>query len=189
MKITASKSGERGGIVLILLQRRREHARRGLHVTLLQRFLGLGKHGSEIGLGVLAQDAIDKSADRAFGLGAFKAVERTSVAEGIDGRQSLDLQLPRDGGVLINIDLHQANFAAVTRDDFLQQRSELLARRAPRHPEIDKHRHVAGGLDHIFGETRCGRALNKLGVCCPLKHPKIHLRHIPVVLPQLTVAG
>ncbi|GAH02422.1 unnamed protein product, partial [marine sediment metagenome] len=79
-------------------------------------------------------------------------------------------------GVIVNIDLHQANFAAIARDDFLQQRSELLTRGAPRRPEIDKHRHVAGGLDHIFGETRCGRALNELGVCCPLKHPKIHLR-------------
>ena len=142
LQIAARQAGERRRVLLVLLQHGREDLGRRLHVAFLQRLLGAGEHGREVGLLLLADDAVDEGADGALGLRAHEPVERAPVAERIDRRQRLDAQLPGDGRMLVDVDLHQPDFAAVALDDLLEQRRQLLAGPAPRRPEIDEHGHA-----------------------------------------------
>ena len=47
------------------------------------------------------------------------------------------------------------------RTTFSSMRRELLARPAPRRPEVDQHRHGARGFDDVLGEGRRGRVLDR----------------------------
>src|SRR5262249_18814349 len=46
----------------------------------------------------------------------------------------------------------------------LEQRCQWPAGAAPRRPEIDQHRNLARGVDHIAHEILGGRVLNEVGV-------------------------
>ena len=96
--------------------------------------------GKNFGFRILTDQTVDKCAHGAFGLRAHETVEGTAVAEGIDGRQRLDAQLPGNTRMLIDVDFDEANLAPVAPDDLLQHGSELFARPAPAGPEIDDHR-------------------------------------------------
>ena len=62
------------------------------------------------------------------------------------------MQLPRDFLVLIDVHLDETQRALGIVDSFLQRWAELLARPAPGRPEVDDHRHLARGFQHVGGE-------------------------------------
>jgi hypothetical protein len=103
---------------------------------------------------LLSQQPLDERPHHALGLRALEAVERAPVAEGVDGGDRLDAQLVGQRLVLVDVDLRQAHLAAVAAHDLLQDRGQLLARPAPLGPEIDQHRRLARGLQHVLGEGR-----------------------------------
>ena len=165
LQVAAGEAGERHRVLLVLLQHGSEDLGCGLHVAFLQRLLGGCQHGGDIRLGVLADEPVDEGADGALRLRAHEAVERTAIAEGIDRRQRLHAQLPGDARVLVDVDLHEPHLAAVALDDLLEHRRQLLARPAPRRPEVDDDRHVARGLDDVLGKARRRRVLDDVGAC------------------------
>src|ERR1700722_18219933 len=81
-------------------------------------------------------EPLDEGADLALRQRADKSVRRLALVEGDDGGNRLDAELARDLGMLVYIHLDQGNLAAGIGDGLLQRRRELLARPAPRRPEI-----------------------------------------------------
>src|SRR3546814_14299659 len=56
--------------------------------------------------------------------------------------------------MVVDIELHEPHAALRFVDDLFEQRRQLLARPAPRRPEIDKDGLPAGFLDHVRGKRR-----------------------------------
>ena len=82
--------------------------------------------------------------------------------------------------MLVDVELHEADFTAVALDDLLEQRRQLLAGPAPRGPEVDDHGNAARRLDDVLHEACGGRILDELGVVHAsrrtLQHAQFHLR-------------
>src|SRR5205823_12417400 len=87
-----------------------------------------------------AAQPLDELLDLAFRQGADKAVDRTAVLEGIDRRDRLDAHLLCNLGVLVDVQLDHADRAIGRAHGLFEYRSQLLARAAPRRPEIDDDR-------------------------------------------------
>src|SRR6266851_4453417 len=109
-----------------------------------------------------AAEALDELLDLALRQGADEAVDRPPVLEGIDGGDRLDAHLLRDLRALVDIDLDHAHGALGLAHRLLEQRPQLLARAAPRRPEIDDHRAVMRGVDDIGHEGGGRRVLDEL---------------------------
>jgi hypothetical protein len=60
--------------------------------------------------------------------------------EGDDGGDRLDAELAGDGGMVVDVHLDQLDATAGLLTDLFELRRQLLARPAPRRPEIDQHR-------------------------------------------------
>ncbi len=54
--------------------------------------------------------------------------------------------------MIVDVHLDELHLAAGIGDRLLQRRRELLARTAPRRPEIDEHRLTRGGGDDVLPE-------------------------------------
>ncbi len=104
----------------------------------------------------------DELAQLAFRQGAHEAVDRPAVLEGVDRGDRLDAHLRRQLLVLVDVDLDQADAALLLAHDLFQRRAELLARAAPRRPEIDDHRRGERGVDDILHEGG-GRGIRSPG--------------------------
>src|SRR6266576_2452924 len=95
-----------------------------------------------LSFGTGATQALDELLDLAFRLRADKPVDRPAVLEGIDRRDRLDAHLLRDLGVLVDVELDHTHRTVGRAHDFFEDRPQLLARPAPRRPEIDDDRLV-----------------------------------------------
>src|SRR5665811_390696 len=69
----------------------------------------------------------------------------------------------RDLRVLVDIELHQRDRALGRAHGLLQDRRELLARAAPRCPEINQDRPLARSLDDVAHEIGGGAVLDQIG--------------------------
>src|SRR5690606_21191916 len=75
---------QRGYVLTVLLKDGGVYLGRLLEVAGFQRLLGRLQRGSDIGFTLLADQTVDESLHGALGLGAHEAVERTTIAEGVD---------------------------------------------------------------------------------------------------------
>ena len=66
--------------------------------------------------------------------------------------------------MVVDIELDQPDRALGRAHGLFQDRRELAAGTAPRRPEIDQHRHLARGLDHVAHEVLGGGVLDEVGV-------------------------
>ena len=87
-----------------------------------------------------AADPLDELLDLALRLRADKAVDRPAVLEGVNRRDRLDAHLLRDLRVFVDVELDHAHRAVGGAYRLFEDRAELLARAAPRRPEIDDDR-------------------------------------------------
>src|SRR6266851_2646841 len=85
-----------------------------------------------------------------------------AVLEGVDGGDRLDAHLLRDLGALVDVDLDHAHGAIGLAHRLFQQWPELLARPAPRRPEIDHHGAVVRGVDDVGHEGGGGAVLDEV---------------------------
>src|SRR5208337_2985895 len=81
-------------------------------------------------------DALNEPADLALRQGPDEAIERLALVEGDDGGNRLDAELTGDLRMIVDIHLDERDLSARVRDRALQRRRKLLARAAPRRPEI-----------------------------------------------------
>jgi len=148
------KPGQRLDILRLLGEDVRQDLRGELSVAGLAR-LGRGRQRlGDAGLpAILASHPLDELADLAFGNRSHEAVDRAPVLERDHGRDRLDAELTGDRRVVVDVHLHQFHPPARLAHRFLQRRGELLARTAPRRPEIDQHRLLARFLQHVLGEA------------------------------------
>ena len=160
LEVASGETSQRRDVLRVLLQDGGIDLGGGLQVACFQRLVGRFDGCGGIHRRLLAQQALDERLDGAFGLRALETVERAAVAEGIDGGDRLDAQLVGQRLVLVDIDLDELDLAPVRTDDLLEQWCELLARPAPRRPEIDQHWHRTRGFEHVLGEGRRGRILD-----------------------------
>ena len=103
----------------------------------------------------------DECGDLAFGQRTEEAVGRLSVHERDDRGNRLNPHLPGDGRVFVDIHLAQLHFALGGPHQIFEERGELLARAAPRRPEIDQHRLLTRFVDHVLLETLGRRILDE----------------------------
>ena len=98
-----------------------------------------------------------------------ESVDRLTVGECNDRRNRLNAHLARNRWMLVDVHLRELHFAFCGLDRFFENRCELLARAAPRRPEIHEHRLVFGLLYDILHEALRGRLLDNVGChrCCP----------------------
>ena len=66
--------------------------------------------------------------------------------------------------MIVDIELDQLDRALCRAHRLFQDRRELTAGTAPRRPEIDQHRHLARGLDHVAHEVLGGGVLDEVGL-------------------------
>jgi hypothetical protein len=105
--------------------------------------------------------AIEERDHLAFGERAHEAVGRLAVDEGDHRRDRLDAHLARNRRMLVDVHLDQLDLALGRLDHLLQHGRELLARPAPRRPEVDQHRLALRLLDHILHEALGGGLLDE----------------------------
>jgi hypothetical protein len=147
---------QRPGIGRVLAQHRREYLGGIGGGTRLQHFLGLGQRLVQPVIATHAGQLLDESGDLGGRLRAHEGIDRLAAGEGEDRRDRLDPQLGGDLLILVDIDLDQPDRATAGLNRLLQQRGKLLAGTAPGRPEVDDHRRLARGLDHVGHETGVG---------------------------------
>jgi hypothetical protein len=151
----ARETGRRSQILGLVLEHLGVDRGGGSAVARVQGGLRLfhrGFDGRRSGRARAAGQIVDEGLHLAFRQGAHEPVDRLAVHEGIDRRDGLDAHLLGEGLVLVDIDLDQPDRAAGGLDHFLDRRAELLARPAPRRPEVDDDRRVHRRVDHVVAE-------------------------------------
>ena len=144
------------------LQDRREGLRRVGGRALGEHLLGRGQRLLEPGVAARHRDQpVDERLDLRRRLRPHEAVDRLAADEAEDRRDRLHPHLRRDPLVLVDVDLDQPHLALGLGDRLLQRRRQRLARPAPGRPEVDDHRHLARGLDHVGHEGRLGPVLDR----------------------------
>ena len=104
---------------------------------------------------------LEEGGDLALRQRPHEAVGRLAVDEGDHGRDRLDAHLAGDRGVLVDIHLDELDLALGRFDGLFEDGRELLARAAPRRPEIDQHRLALGFLDDVLDESLRRRVLDR----------------------------
>ena len=150
-------------VLAILLQHLAEQLRRGVEVAGGQRRLGRFDVGRDV-VDRVADQPRDEGVDARLWQRAHEAVDRTAVLEGEYGWDRLDAHLPGNLRVVVDIELDQPDRALRRAHGLLQDRRELAAGPAPGRPEIDQHRHLARGVDHVAHEVLGGGVLDEVGV-------------------------
>jgi len=104
----------------------------------------------------LRVEAVHEFLDLRLGDGTDEPVDHLTVPEGEHGRDRLDLERGRDPGVLVHVDLHQLDRAALGLDHLLQDGAEGPARPAPRGPEVHDDRDLLGAHENVLLEGGVG---------------------------------
>ena len=150
-------------VLAILLQDFAEQLRRAVDVAGGQRRLGGFEIRRDVA-GRVADQPRDEGVDPRFGQRSHEAVDRLPVLEGEHGGDRLHAHLPGDLRVIVDIELDQLDRALRRAHRLFQHRRELAAGAAPRRPEIDQHRHLARGFDHVAHEVLGGGVLDEVGI-------------------------
>ena len=134
-------------------------------VALLEDLLRLGEGLRDLGgtlVGTpLALQALDEGLDLALGQSTHEAVDHPAAGDREDGGDRLHAELLGDLGVLVDVDLGEAQLALGLAHHLLEQGAKLLAGPAPGRPQIDDHRDLARGLDHVGHEASGGDILDE----------------------------
>ena len=161
-QVRARQPGQRRDVALVLGQDRREGLRRIGGRALGQHLLGRSQRLLEPVVAARHRDQpVDEGLDLRRRLRAQEPVHRLPADEAEDRRDRLHPHLRRDPLVLVDVDLDQPHLALGLGHRLLQRRGQRLARPAPRRPEIDDHRHLVRGLDHVGHEGRLGGVLDR----------------------------
>ena len=166
LDVALGESGKALRVLAILLQDLAEQLRRVVDVAGGERRLGGFEVRRDVARGV-ADQARDKGVDARLGQRSHEAVDRTAVLEGEHGGDRLHAHLAGDLRVVVDIELDQPDRALRRAHRLFQDRRELAAGPAPRRPEIDQHRHLARGLDHVAHEVLGGGVLDEVGSAPP----------------------
>ena len=161
----AHQAGDRVDIAGLVLQHLGEDVGRARVIARRRRFLG-ERHrlGDGVGAGRRAGGELaDELLDLALADRADEGVDRPPVLEGIDRGDRLDAHLRREFLVLVDIDLDEADLAARVAHRLFEDRAQLLARPAPRRPEIDDDGGIARGVDDVGHEGRGRAVLDEIG--------------------------
>ena len=110
----------------------------------------------------LAAETVDELLQLAFGQRSHEAIDRLAVDEGKHRGNRLNAHLLGELLVLVDIDLDHADLAVGLLDDFFESWPQLLARAAPRRPEIDDDRLLSRRLDDVPHEILGIRFLDQV---------------------------
>src|SRR5581483_4514164 len=105
-------------------------------------------------LGLRGYERVEEARHHGAGLGADELGDDAAVAEGLDRRDALDPVRLGEPGVGIDVELRELDRAVAAFDLALEHRSEDATRSAPRGPEVDHDRDLAGPLDDRRLESR-----------------------------------
>ena len=83
------------------------------------------------------------------------------LSKAITAGNRLDAELAGDLRMIVDVHLDELDLAAGVGDRLFQHRRQLLARAAPRRPEIDKHRLARRGGDDVLPEGRRRHVLDR----------------------------
>ena len=96
-------------------------------------------------------DLINEATQKAFGLRAVKAVDLLAVTVGNDSGKPANLMSSGNLHVLVGIDHAENKLAVIVNDQFVQQRRQHSAWRAPICTNINQNRHfVRAGHDKLI---------------------------------------
>jgi len=163
---SASFAGVRGDARRVVLHDLAVDLGRGVELAGVDRGLGVLQRLLDRRLAAsaaLGREIVDELLELALGLAADEAVDRLAVREAVDGGDRLDAELGGELLVLVDVDLDQLDLAAGLLDRLLQRRGELLARPAPRRPEVDDHGRLARGGDDVLLEAGGVAVLDEVG--------------------------
>ena len=107
-------------------------------------------------VGRLRDHAVKKPAQLALGQHADKLVDWLAIHKGDHVRNAAHVEVRRQLGVFIRIDLGELPLAGVFGFELFQHRAQRAAGPAPRCPEIDQYRDLARCFDHFLRETLRG---------------------------------
>ena len=159
---SAEGDAERARVFRIGVDDRLYESERAFRVAGLKQAVGLRDR-----LGIVADrpdEPFDEGDDLALRNRADEAVDRLALLEGDDRRDRLDAELLGDLRMIVDVHLDEADLALGRRDRFFNDRRELLARTAPRRPEIDDDGRLERGGDDIRAECRRGRLHGRRGI-------------------------
>ena len=160
LDITAHQAGKSRDVGIVLGQQLGIEVGRAGGIARGERGVG----GFEQILGLAADavfgQALQEGNDLTFRDCPHEAVGGLAVDEGDHRRNRLDAHLARQGRVLVDVHLDELDLALRGADRFFEHRAELLARPAPRRPEIDQHRLALGFLDDVLDESLGRRVLD-----------------------------
>src|SRR5208282_1912460 len=122
-------------------------------------------------------EPFDEAANLAFRKRADKSVDRLSFVESDDRGNRLDAKLACDLRMFVDIHLDERDLAARVGDRLLERRRELLARPAPRRPEINQHRLARRGRQHVGAKRRRRDLFDRRGRLCLRRDRATDIRH------------
>ncbi|MDT4875859.1 hypothetical protein FQZ97_1112580 [compost metagenome] len=99
---------------------------------------------------------VEEGPHLALGQRTHEAVDRAAVLEQDHRGDAADAEGAGELLLVVRVDLHQLEGAAVVGFELLQDGAERLAGAAPRGPEIHQHRLGGGGGDHLLFEVGDG---------------------------------
>ena len=102
------------------------------------------------------QQHVDVLLHDVLGLGALEHGHRSTIRHGEHRGNRLHPEGLSDTGVLVDVHLRQNDLAVRGRDDAFDDRTEGLARLAPRGPQIDDHRNGHGTRQNVVFERGIG---------------------------------
>jgi len=145
------------------LENRRVDRNGGRGIALGDRGRGFVQHFCHIGAaGDALRQFLDEGLDLAFRHRAHETIDRLAVDEGDHGWDRLNAHLAGNLRVLVDVHLDEFDLAFRAAHRVFEDRAELLARPAPRRPEIDHDRLALGFLQHILHEGLCGGILDEV---------------------------
>ena len=102
----------------------------------------------------LREQLVERLGQLTFGSVIGQVGDRLAAMDRIHCRDRLNAELGGDQLVVVDIDLGQLDaFVGVISGDFLEHRSELLARLAPLGPEVEHHQRRHRRLDDVLFEA------------------------------------
>ena len=105
---------------------------------------------------------VDKGLDLTLGQRAHEAIHRLPVLKGEDRRDRLNPKLAGNGGMLVDVHLHELHLATGRAHRIFDNRRQLLAWPAPGCPEVDQHGLIARFLNDIGRKAGGRRVLDQV---------------------------
>ena len=148
-QVTAGQPGDGVGVAGFVVQDLVEQGAGGAVIIALERPVGALEGLLDRRRTGHAGQPRDEIVDLALGQRAGEAVDGFALGERVNRRDRLDAEGLGELRVFVDVDLDQPHLAARTLHRLFQRWAELLARAAPRRPEVDDDRRLLRGVEHV----------------------------------------